>query len=139
MSRSKLCSHTLTQSSALQNNFFRKYQDCRHKVFQIGADLETTQPLCTNRMWHKVNFWMEFNRFEFRIFFPLDRLPHQKLKSPLFQFFMYSWIHYSHLNISTLWNADILVQYLNLGCHVNFLWCYKHLYMNIHRSKLGSM
>ena len=30
------------------------------------------QPLCTGRMWHKVNFYVEFNRFEFRVFLLLN-------------------------------------------------------------------
>ena len=33
-----------------------------------------TQPLCMNRMWNKVNFWVELNRFEFRAFLLLDWL-----------------------------------------------------------------
>ena len=31
-----------------------------------------TQPLHTGRIWHKVNFLAEFNRFEFRVFLLLD-------------------------------------------------------------------
>ena len=27
-----------------------------------------TQPLRSGRIWHKVNFYAEFNRFEFRVF-----------------------------------------------------------------------
>ena len=30
------------------------------------------QPLRSGRIWHKVNFYTEFNRFEFRVFFLLD-------------------------------------------------------------------
>ena len=30
------------------------------------------QPLRTGRIWLKVNFWAEFNRFEFRVFLLLD-------------------------------------------------------------------
>ena len=31
-----------------------------------------TQPLRSGRIWHKVNFSAEFDRFEFRVFFLLD-------------------------------------------------------------------
>ena len=31
------------------------------------------QPLSSSRIWHKVNFYAEFNRFEFRIFLLLDK------------------------------------------------------------------
>ena len=30
------------------------------------------QPLQSGRIWHKVNFQAEFNRFEFRVFLLLD-------------------------------------------------------------------
>ena len=30
------------------------------------------QPLCSGRIWHKVNFLAEFNRFEFSVFLLLD-------------------------------------------------------------------
>ena len=30
------------------------------------------QPLRSGRIWHKVNFYAEFNRFEFRVFLLLD-------------------------------------------------------------------
>ena len=30
------------------------------------------QPLRSGRIWHKVNFYAEFNRLEFRVFFLLD-------------------------------------------------------------------
>ena len=36
-----------------------------------------SNPHHTSRMWHKVNFKAEFNRFEFRVFFLLDMLPCQ--------------------------------------------------------------
>ena len=29
-------------------------------------------PLRSGRIWHKVNFLAEFNRFEFRVFLPVD-------------------------------------------------------------------
>ena len=35
------------------------------------------QPLRSGRIWHKVNFLAEFNRFEFRAFLLLDKSPHQ--------------------------------------------------------------
>ena len=30
------------------------------------------QSHCSSRIWHKVNFYAEFNRFEFRVFLLLD-------------------------------------------------------------------
>ena len=42
-----------------------------------------TQPFHSNRMLHKVNFYAEFNRFEFRVFFLLDRLPYKGKKASL--------------------------------------------------------
>ena len=40
------------------------------KVIKISYRIY--QPLCSGRIWHKVNFWAEFNRFEFRVFLLLD-------------------------------------------------------------------
>ena len=43
-------------------------------VFQMIAIalIMFTQPLRSSRIWHKVNFKAEFNRFEFRFFLLLD-------------------------------------------------------------------
>ena len=35
-------------------------------------DLYIYQPLRSGRKWHKVNFLVDFNRFEFRVFLLLD-------------------------------------------------------------------
>ena len=35
-----------------------------------------TQPLCTSKIQHRINFEAEFNRFEIRLFLLLDRLPY---------------------------------------------------------------
>ena len=39
-----------------------------------------TQPLSTTRIWHKVNFWEIFNKFEFNFLILREEL---KLKSPV--------------------------------------------------------
>ena len=43
----------------------------------ISLIIVFTQPLRTSRMWHYVNFQVEFNKFKFRVFFLLDWLPNQ--------------------------------------------------------------
>ena len=35
-------------------------------------DIHIYQPLHSGRIWHKVNFQAEFNKFEFRVFLLLD-------------------------------------------------------------------
>ena len=41
------------------------------------------QPLRSGRIWHKVNFKAEFNRFDFRVFLLLDWLPSQGWRTSL--------------------------------------------------------
>ena len=38
----------------------------------IWYHIHIYQPLRSDRIWHKVNFYAEFNRFEFRVFLLLD-------------------------------------------------------------------
>ena len=42
---------------------------------QFLSELCIYQPLNTGRMWHKVSFKVEFNKFEFSVFILLDLLP----------------------------------------------------------------
>ena len=46
-----------------------------------------TQPLRSGRIWHKVNFLVEFNRFEFRVFLLLDQLP-TKAEEPSLSYYL---------------------------------------------------
>ena len=50
-----------------------------------------TNPLRSGRIWHKVNFQVEFNRFEFRVFLLLDKLPHQGWRIQFVLLFTHSW------------------------------------------------
>ena len=70
------------------------------------------QPLRSGRIWHKVNFEAEFNRFEFRV------LPLQDKPALLFthSWRENNWIHTFPKDISAMWNAISLVQDLN-SCH----------------------
>ena len=51
-------SHPVSFLPILMNNFYPPYP--------------IYQPLRSGRIWHKVNFKAEFNRFEFRVFLHLD-------------------------------------------------------------------
>ena len=65
-------------------------------------------------------FYMEINRFEFRVFFLLDQLSYQGQKYSLPYYFTHSWREMSWIHtfpkvINAIWNANSLVQALNLG------------------------
>ena len=47
------------------------------KTDSAAASYVFTQHLRTSLMWHKDNFYGDFNRFEFRVFFHLHQLPKQ--------------------------------------------------------------
>ena len=79
---------------------------------------------------------MEFERFEFRVFLLLGLLPYQGWRAQSVLLFTYiwredNWIHTFPKSISAMWNANSLIQGLNLGHCVHFLWQYplhpKHL------------
>ena len=63
------------------------------------------QPLRSGRIWHKVNFQADFNRFQFRVFPFLDQLPHQGWRNQSALLFTHSWIHTFPKGISAMWNA----------------------------------
>ena len=82
------------------------------------------QHLRTNRMWNKVNFKWSFTDLNSKFSFS-ETGCHTKIKEP--NYFTHSWrensgIHIFPLGISTMWNANSLVQGLNLGHCVHFLW-----------------
>ena len=73
-----------------------------------------------------VFFKAEFNRFEFRVFLLLDKLPQQGWRTQSVLLFTHSWrgnnwIHTFPKGISAMWNAISLVQDLNTGRRVHFL------------------
>ena len=43
-----------------------------HIMYDVINNIHIYQPLRSSRIWHKVNFKAEFNRFEFRVFLLLD-------------------------------------------------------------------
>ena len=47
-------------------------------ILEFLIHIHIYQPLHLGRIWHKVNFLVEFNKFEFRLFLLLDNLPHQE-------------------------------------------------------------
>ena len=47
-------------------------QSKKSQLFLFPYTILFTQPLRSGRIWHKVNFQVEFNRFEFRVFLLLD-------------------------------------------------------------------
>ena len=76
--------------------------------------------------WHKVNLKAEFSRFQFRFFFLQGRLPKKGWRDQSALLFIHCWredywIHTFPKGISTMWNANSLVQDLNSGCHIYFL------------------
>ena len=70
------------------------------------------QCLRTDRIWHKINFYAKFNRFELRVFLLFDWLLKSEKKN--------HWIYTFPKSIVTLWNANILVKGLNSGRSVHF-------------------
>ena len=48
-----------------------------HSIVLLLIYIYIYQPLCTSRMWHKVNFLSRVIRFKFRVFLPLDHLSYQ--------------------------------------------------------------
>ena len=84
------------------------------------------QPLRSGRMWHKVNFYAEFNGFEFRVFLLLDYLPNQGWRTQSTLLFTHcwrenNWIHIFPKGISAMRNAISLAQDLNSCRRVHFL------------------
>ena len=84
-----------------------------------------THPFCLNRMWYKVNFSAEFNKFE--VSFSSPRLVAKpRLKSQSDLLFTHNrkeniWMHVFPLGIYAMGNANSLVQDLNSGRRVDFL------------------
>ena len=66
----QLCADTGCSSEELPEAMNDK-EEWWKKVRDIRADT-IYQPLRSGRIWHKVNFLVEFNRFEFRFFLLLD-------------------------------------------------------------------
>ena len=59
------------------NNKYRKYfcfifKETIIKKIELKLHIIIYQPLRSGRIWHKVNFYAEFNRFEFWVFLILD-------------------------------------------------------------------
>ena len=76
-------------------------------------------------------FLVKFNRFELRDFFLLDQLPYQdyRIQSALqftYSWWENSWIHTFSKGIWTMGNVNSLVQGLNSGHHVHFLFPLHH-------------
>ena len=53
-------------------DFEKTVVEIRLLKVQLNFLLSTPQLLRSGRIWHKVNFEAEFNRFEFRVFLLLD-------------------------------------------------------------------
>ena len=116
--------------------FFKKNTVLWHKILSdlcciilnsIDTHVYIYQPLHTGRMWHKVNFKVEFNMFEFRVFPLFDWLPNQSQRTQSALLSTHSWrenhwIHTFLKGISAIWNAINIIQDLNSCCHVHFLW-----------------
>ena len=80
------------------------------------------QPLCMVRIWFKVNFWADFNMFQFGVFFLLDWLSNSVrpnylsiARGTITGFMLFQ------NGISAMWNAISLVQDMNLCRRVHFL------------------
>ena len=103
-----------------------------------------THPSTTSRMQHKLNFYAEFNRFDFWVFFLLNQLQYQSWRTLSALLFTWSrreknWIHMFH---TTKWNnINSLIQELNSGRCVHFLWWYPlhHKYIYIYIGICGVM
>ena len=62
---------------------FHKKKKKKKWIILIQNLYHIYQPLSSDRIWHKVNFLAEFNRFEFRVFLLLDELPHEGWRNSL--------------------------------------------------------
>ena len=101
---------------------------CVHAYFHIShsSKYHIYQPLRLGRIWHKVNFLVEFNRFEFS--FPSPWLvASPRLKNlvcptilPITGGRIIGFIPFP-MGISAMWNAISLVQDLNSCRRVHFL------------------
>ena len=86
-----------------------------------------TQPIRSCRIWHKVNFEAEFNRFEFRVFSFSKTSCLTMAEEPSLSYYLplaggrIFWIHTFPKGISAMWNAVSLVQDLNSSRRVHFL------------------
>ena len=57
--------------------FIENFEETQGCASPVPSIFFIYQPLHSGRIWHKVNFYAEFNMFEFRVILHLDKLPHQ--------------------------------------------------------------
>ena len=82
------------------------------------------QPLRSGRIWHKVNFYAEFNSFEFRVFHSPRLVASPRLKNlvrPTHSWRENIWFHTFPKGISAMWNAISQVENLNSCRRVHIL------------------
>ena len=57
-------------------------KELRKNTFRtLSTPTHLSNPSATDRMWHEVNFYGEYELFEFKVFLLLNQLPHQCLRN----------------------------------------------------------
>ena len=75
---------------------------------------------------HKINIYVEYSWFEFRVFLLIDCLLNQSEEPSLPYYLLIAggkkrWVHAFLMGISTKWIANSFIKDLNLDCWSHFL------------------